>query len=167
MATKPLVTHRRLLELLTYDPLTGLFRWRIRPSGRIGAGEIAGNINPEGYRSMSLDRRFYKAHRLAWFYVHGVWPPEQLDHINRQRDDNRIANLRLATNQQNNANSVRQRNNTSGFKGVYFHKQKWRAMIGISGKRVHIGFFSTPEIAHAAYLEKSREVFGDFSHDGK
>lgn len=167
MAGEPLITDSRLRELLDYDPETGVFRWRVA-AGKALAGLIAGSINAKGYRRITLDGRTYRAHRLAWRYMHGMWPTNQIDHINRVRDDNRLVNLRSATDQQNKANARRRNYNKSGFKGVYLDRrtQQWRAQTALSGKNIHIGYFPTAEAAHSAYVAKTKELFGEFAHEG-
>lgn len=100
------LTHARLLELLHYDPDFGEFRNRVR-RGQIGlAGFRTASEHGRGYRTLKVDGRKYLAHRLAWFYVHGEWPPRglEIDHVNRVRDDNRISNLRVVTRSENNRN---------------------------------------------------------------
>jgi HNH endonuclease len=92
-----IITRTRLKEFLHYDPETGVFTWLVKPCRNILAGSIAGNVMNEGYVMVKIDRKNYKAHRLAWLYVHGTFPPDQLDHINRGRADNRLCNLRLST----------------------------------------------------------------------
>lgn len=118
-----------------------------------------------GYRSISIDDRDYLAHRLAWLYVHGKWPPHQLDHINMDRADNRMCNLRQADNAENNCNRPLQSNNTSGFKGVSFHKQtrKWKASLKVRGKDIHLGLFDEAEAAAAAYRLAAQKHFGEFA----
>lgn len=161
-----MITQERLSELLSYEPDTGIFRWRVMRrsfGGRVKPGAIAGTPHPKGYTRIRLDQRNYYAHRLAWFYVHGSFPKE-IDHINGDRTDNRIANLRSCTRTQNNANSKIRRNSASGFKGVSWNTQhqKWMAILTKHSKRFHLGFYDTPEDAHKAYCEAAREHFEDF-----
>ena len=157
------LTQERLKELLTYDPDTGVFRWRTR-RGSSGAGKTAGSDNGKGYIVIRIDRRIYKAHRLAWLHELGRFPPADLDHINGQKGDNRIANLREATRSQNQANLGAPRNNTSGVKGVFWdkHAGKWVAQIRQGGRK-HLGCFSDKSEAKAAYEKAARELFGDFA----
>ena len=136
------LTAARLRELLSYDPNTGIFCWQVsRGSGKRGLR--AGRKNDEGYIEISIDSRFYKAHRLAWLYVHGCWPAEQMDHRNGVRTDNRIANLREATHAENQQNKAIHRNNTSGHPGVYWNKQsrKWQVQMRNAGRFLHLGYF--------------------------
>ena len=110
------------------------------------------------YRRIQLDGRKYKAHRLAWLYLFGEWPKGQIDHINRNSLDNRIANLRDVSQSENQHNRPEQANNTSGVKGVHWHKQKmrWQAAIRINGKLIHLGLFGTKE--EAAYARFHAEL---------
>jgi len=161
------VTFERVRELLDYDPATGAFTWRVAPSRSVKAGSRAGRINGHGYRRIKIDRRLYQASRLAWLYMTGAWPAGEIDHINRIRDDERIANLREATRREQEGNKGLQANNTSGNRGVYWHTQKWRwaAQIYTSGRNRHLGLFATKEDAAAAYDAAAREHFGEFFND--
>lgn len=156
-----MLTAERLRELLYYDPETGVFMWLMRTNRRIQVGDVAGSFDKAaGYVHIRLDGKLYKAHRLAWLWVYGVWPVDQIDHINTVRHDNRIANLREASNQLNGENRRRVRSdNKSGFLGVGFDTKTERlyARIQINGKSKHLGRFETPELAHAAYLAAKRE----------
>ncbi len=139
----------RLRAVTSYDPATGLFRWRgLRQRPDLN-GRIAGNHNQSGYWNICFEGKLYKAHRLAWLYVHGEWPKRRLDHENGNTIDNRIENLRLATHSQNIANSRLRRDSTSGFKGVSFYKaeQKWGAYINKNKKRYFLGLFLSPQAA--------------------
>lgn len=150
----------RLKELFCYDPDTGIFTRRISTNTHNKAGEVAGCRQSTGYINIGADKRFYKAHRLAWLYVYGDWPDGFIDHINGVRDDNRIANLRIATNAENAQNQRKPRtNNKSGFLGVHFQPKKklYAACIMIDGKSRTIGRFKKAEDAHQAYLEAKRK----------
>lgn len=106
------------------------------------------------------------AHRLAWLYIYGEWPIDQLDHINRNTSDNRIENLREATQSQNNANrSANKSKKYSPLKGVSFYpdSKRWTASIRINNKNRHLGCFDTAEEAHAAYVAEADQVFGEFA----
>ena len=134
-----MITQVRLQELLSYDPETGIFRWKVDRNGNAKKGEVAGSIASDGYRAIRIDGRHYFAHRLAWFFVHGMWPADQIDHLNGRRADNRLANLREATNRENQQNLRRARSGSrSGLLGVSWHGQKgrWRAEIRYNGKPV-------------------------------
>lgn len=158
---KKTLTQERLKGLLHYDPETGVFRWKVS-RGSAKARTVAGYVNEQGYLRMVIDRKWYLAHRLAWFYTHGVWPEFDIDHRNHITTDNRIVNLREATRSENCTNQVRAKsNNKSGFLGVSKHKHTgyWCASIQLKGKRAGvIGYFNTPEEAHAAYLNAKRKL---------
>ena len=154
------LTQERLQELLHYDPETGIFT-NLKSRGRVKIGSVAGSKNPNGYIYIAIDSKKYRAHRLAWLYVHGNFPEKCLDHINEVKDDNRIVNLRLATNLENHQNQSSPRtNNTSGFNGVGWHKfsGKWLARIMANGKHKHLGYFDTAEEASAVYLAAKRKL---------
>lgn len=175
-----LLTQELLRQLLDYDPVTGLFRWKPRSKERFSAasswlmwnkryaGTLAGGVSKKGYVLIRVEHTRYPAHRLAWLYVHGAWPVDQIDHINLSKKDNRIANLRECTMSQNKANSALSSNNTSGFKGVAWCKnlKKWRAYLRFSGKRISLGYYHTPSDAHAAYCKAATEYFGEFARHG-
>lgn len=158
-----MLTQQRLKELFNYDPETGRF---IRLVGRSGpgarAGDVAGCDNGQGYIRIYVDGKGYKAHRLAWLYVYGDLPAE-IDHVNCDRSDNRIGNLRPATRKQNRSNCAAYRNNTSGYKGVSACGEKWRAQIQSGGKKKALGLFRTPEEAHEAYVAAAKEWHGQFA----
>lgn len=164
-ANQSLVSHNRLIELLSYDPINGLFFWK-KLNGKSHSdllGSQAGYISTgDGRRRIRLERRSYLSSRLAWFYVHGVWPDQEIDHINMVKSDDRISNLRPASSTQNKINRVTE--NKIGFTGVWYSEKtkKYNAHLKINKKKVHLGSFPTAEAAHAAYLLKATEVHGDF-----
>lgn len=147
--SKTNLTPERLRELLHYNPNTGIFTWKVRRNQRATAGSEAGHREAKGYVSICIDGNDFKAHRLAWLYVHGCWPKNQIDHKNQAKHDNRIDNLRDATQSENLANTNLRTTNTSGFKGVHFDTRagKWRAQICVDGKRVNLGSFESMEDA--------------------
>ncbi len=148
------LTQGRLKEVLHYDPETGFFTWRIK-AGRCSAGAMANSLNAAGYIQISIDGGRHYGHRLAILYVTGIWPSEQVDHINGIKGDNRWVNLRQVSPSENNHNIGRlPRHNTSGFLGVHFHKAMGRylASITVNNKQCVIGYYGTPELAHAAYM---------------
>jgi hypothetical protein len=158
------MTQETLKSILHYDPITGVFRWRF--GGRSHAGKkqpwsVAGTPHNMGYISIAVSRNRYLAHRLAWMYTHGEWPKQYIDHINGDRSDNRIENLRDVSHQANCENKrAVGKQNTSGFLGAGWRedRQKWRGIITINGKQKHLGFFDTAEAAHKAYLTAKREL---------
>lgn len=165
-----MLTVDRLRELLNYDPQTGMFVW-LRPHGTVKIGDEAGCVQKSrpglSYRSISIGRRLYKAHRLAWLYVHGEWPPcgMEIDHADGDGLNNRLSNLRPATVSQNQANARHRVNSASGRKGVCWNKRdrKWQARIRINGYRVHLGNFDDPETAAAAYRTAALAHFKEFA----
>ena len=145
------LTTDRLREVLSYDPETGLFHWKISTS-QLKAGAIAGCPTSKGYIRIKIDRHTYAAHRLAWLYVYGVWPAKQLDHRYGVRDDNRIGELREATNAENAQNRKLRRDNKSGHQGVTWspRERRWKASIKSLGENRNLGSFATLEEAVAA-----------------
>ena len=137
------LTHKRLREVLKYDPETGVFVWLKNMSSMVKKGNVAGSIYGDGYRIIKIDGNRYKASRLAWFYMEGYFPENQIDHINRIRNDDRWKNLRHVSHQCNSRNHNTLKNNTSGITGVCWHKkyQKWYADIKTTDKRVFLGLF--------------------------
>jgi hypothetical protein len=148
------ITAETLRALLAYNPETGEFRWRVNRKG-IQMGDVAGCVNSSGYTRIKVNGMEFVAHRLAWLYTHGTWPDHQIDHINGDKRDNRIKNLRDVSRSVNLQNQTRaRRGSTSGLLGVSWHKHKeqWETKIMIDKRSQHIGYFHTPEAAHAAYL---------------
>lgn len=158
-----------LKETLHYHPCSGLFFKLSSPS------IAAGRPHPKGYIQITLEGKSFLAHRLAWVYVNGYWPENQIDHINCIKTDNRIENLREATNSENHMNKPIQSNNKSGFKGVHYavNNSKWVAYIQIPkghkdiGKRttnrIHLGSFLTKDEAVKARLEAESLYHKDFA----
>jgi hypothetical protein len=160
-----MLDRKRLLELLHYEPETGVFTRLVRTAQCMRVGDVAGRTDTWGYRQIGVDGRKHLAHRLAWLYVTGEWPAEQIDHVNGDRSDNRIVNLRLATGSQNQANMRKRGDNTSGYKGVAWNAKcrKWQAYIGVNGRRHHLGLFNDPAEAHAAYISAAQGHFGEYA----
>ena len=150
------LSQERLRELLDYDLLSGVFKWKVSTARRIKVGDVAGSPKRFGHLQIMVDGRFYKAHRLAWLYVHGRWPVEQIDHINGMPSDNRITNLREVTCAENQQN---QRSKPNKLLGVSWHTKsnKWQARILVHGVLKHLGVFVTPKEAHVAYVAAKHE----------
>lgn len=163
-------TQERLKEALNYCKETGLFTWKEPRRGRMFLS-VAGNIDSStGYRRISLDDRSYYAAKLAWLYTFGEYPECVVDHINGIKDDDRIVNLRLATQSKNIANCGMFAHNTSGYKGVYYYKSRaekgwapWWAYISYNGKRKSLGYFNSKEDAAEVRRNAEIEFFGEFS----
>ena len=150
---RPELTAEKLRELLHYDHETGIFTRKVRTSSKTSAGDVAGYLcETHGYWFIGLLGQRYRAHRLAWLYVYGTWPKDQLDHVNRIRTDNRICNLREATHTQNARNMSKASNNTSGHPGVHWRsdRSKWWALIESDGQKHYLGCYNTIEDAVAA-----------------
>lgn len=146
-----MLTQARIRELLHYCPESGVFT-NIKARKKVVVGSVAGYLNNHGYVVIMVDGKQYRAHRLAWLYIHGTFPPNQIDHINMVKTDNRICNLRMATHSENQQNRPIQCNNTSGHIGVSWHKrdQKWMAYIKRDGKSIFLGRFKYINEAIAA-----------------
>ncbi len=159
------MTAEKARELVEYDPETGKFYWRNRVS-KMRCGSEAGYANPRGYRQISFQGKRYLAHRLAWLISYGRWPREQIDHINGNPSDNRLCNLREASQTQNNCNK-RRRDNSSGFKGVSFSKRRrlWVAVITVNKKAMYLGAKTTPEEAYQLYVAAALRFQGRFSSE--
>ena len=161
-----LITLDELYELVDYDPVGGVFKWHVSRKG-VNAGDVIGSSQNRGYMRMMVRRRSYLLHRLAWFYVHGKWPNADIDHINGDRTDNRICNLREATRAQNLQNrTAASRSNKSGFLGVSANKNRWSSRIYLNGQLQYLGTFDTPEEARAAYLA-AKPTYHSFSNPNR
>lgn len=150
------MTRDELLNILHYEPSTGIFKWKAY-IGHIVPGKIAGSLSDQGYIRIGVSKKDYKAHRLAWLYMTGNFPLVEIDHINRNRSDNRWENLRLATAKQNRENLSTRSDNTSGFRGVAWcrFRQKWHAQICHNGKTINLGRFN--DFFEAMCARKSAE----------
>lgn len=153
-----MITQERLKEKLTYSPDTGDFHW-------IKSGKKAGTLTLCKYWQIAIDGKTYLAHRLAFLYMTGKFPKEEVDHINMDKIDNRWCNMREATHVENGRNRRITSNNTSGFRGVYFDRGRsppWRASTSVNGKYKYIGRFKTPELAYMAFTKFAQETYGEF-----
>ena len=157
---------KTLRELLDYDPDTGVFLWKISRSNRVKVGDVAGRTNNTGYKDISIDSRRYLQHRLAWLYETGAWPVAEIDHINGQKGDNRLANLREATRSENLYNRKKPPRNTSGLKGVCWRadRKKWFAQLRVNGNQINIGCYDTREEAYSAYLTVANQYHREFAN---
>jgi hypothetical protein len=159
------LTFERLHEVLHYDPDTGVWTWLARMSSRAPKGARAGSVHRTGYRHIRIDGERHRAHRLAFFYMTGSWPANEVDHKNVVPGDDRWVNLREATASQNQANRKLSRANTSGRKGVSWSKikQRWVAHIQVRGRQKNLGAFDSLEEACATYSAAAADGFGDFA----
>lgn len=162
MGTREL-TQNRLRQLVSYDPSTGDIRW-LHDGHLRKAGDLAGWTS-KGYRSVRIDGRTYMHHRLAWLYVYGRFSNVEIDHIDMNKSNNEICNLREATKSDNKGNTRPSRANKTGVKGVHFHTEsgKYRAAIKRGGKLFSIGRFSSIDEAKKAYDAASIAIFKEFS----
>lgn len=145
-------------KALSYDPDTGVILW-VSPTGRrVKAGDVAGSVDARGYRYIRVLGRLVAAHRIAWAMSHGKWPAGQIDHVNRNKGDNRIENLRECSPAENQQNMGLRSDNTSGSQGVSFHRQtgKWRAYITTHGVHMYLGLFRDKGEAIEARVKAKR-----------
>jgi len=182
--TKDLPSPELLRKLLRYEPETGRLFWRERTTdmfSKTGCGSQRGNAarwnsryalkdaltvkQRDGYFQGIILGRSYLAHRVIWAVHFGSWPSQQIDHINGNRADNRIENLREVSSSENSQNSKKRKDNTSGFKGVSFDTRsgRWQAQIMKQGKSFHLGFYNAPEEASKAYIAASNRLHGEFA----
>jgi hypothetical protein len=159
-----LINVKDISSYLDYDLKTGIFVWKVKTKTS-NSGDVAGNANWRGYVSIWIAGKQYYAHRLAWAFCNGSWPIGDIDHINEDKSDNRISNLRVASRSENMFNRSCNKNNTSGMKGVVFCKatNRWRAQMMVNKKSVNIGRFKTKEAAANAYMFKAKEIMGEFA----
>lgn len=159
------ITAERLRELLEYSPETGLFVWKKFTNGRVLVGSKAGCIVKKRYATICIDEKTYLAHRLAWLYVHGEWPKGWIDHINRDKRDNRIENLRDVTPSQSAWNRAGDKGRSLP-KGVYKKKYGFESWIMRSGKNHYLGHFRTEAEAVAVRVAAASELHGAFAYRG-
>jgi hypothetical protein len=147
-------------ELWSYNPETGELRWRVRAALNVKIGAVAGTlISNRRYWAVRVKRKPYAAQKVIWLIVTGKWPKGLVDHIDGNGLNNAWSNLREATSQQNSGNRRREKIHSTGFKGVYARYGKFRAKF----RGQEIGYFDTPEAAHAAYAAASTAYFGEYS----
>ncbi len=172
-ATRRDLSQKEVRLLLDYCPETGKLIWRTRLGDDLQtisfnerfAGKEAGALTPQGYRSLKIHNQGYRAHRIIWVWMTGDWPPDSVDHVDRDKSNNKWSNLRLATKSDNGANIGCRRHNKLGIKGVRLKPSgNYQAQIKKNGKCHHLGHFSTAEQAHQAYLAAARKMHGAFAH---
>jgi hypothetical protein len=159
------INRERLIQLVLYDPITGRFVWRYSIRGHIKQGYEAGCLDQRGYWVLSLDGNHYLAHRVAWFWVYNEWPKGEIGHINLERSDNRIDNLRDVSHSINQHNGRPYKNNKSKLKGVTYlkAKKKWMAQIQRDKKHFYLGLYKTAQKAHCAYCRAAEKHYGKFA----
>jgi hypothetical protein len=159
------LTHELVREILDYDTMTGHFTWKKKISSKTVVGSRAGGeARPNDYRYVTLLKKRVLEHRLAWFWVHGVWPPEFIDHKNLNKTDNRIDNLRLASVVENACNAGAHRDNRSGTKGIWQKPDgSWCGLITFNKKRHYLGVFAHKTEAAAAYRVAANRLHGKFA----
>jgi len=156
---------RELLKVYSYDPCTGLFTRILKTHHQNNVGDIVGfNAKPNRYVVIRINKKNYNAHRVAWLLMTGEWPKDQIDHINRKRNDNRFTNLRECTPMQNSRNAVTGANNRSGYKSVHWRAtpRKWLASITFKGKLIDLGLFECRHEAARAYNKKAKELDSEY-----
>ena len=176
MAKGSLPQASELKDIFNYDESSGKLYWRPRPIGsfkdahhgaiwnkRFAGKEALISVSLKGYLYGSINGAKIRAHQVVWAIMNGEWASLPIDHINAIRTDNRIENLRVATNSQNQFNRGKQRNNTSGYKGVFLQKGRWMAKIGYMGRPIVIGYFASKEDAYKAYCEEALRLHGEFA----
>lgn len=162
-----MITQNELKEVLNYDEYTGIFTWKkVKKYSNKSVGDVAGGLSL-GYVVIKVGGKLYKAHRLAWLYVYGNFPEQQIDHINGNEQDNRLCNLREANQSQNNYNRKLQKNNTSGVKGVVFNKmcKKWQVQLKINKELKWFGLFEDFELAALVANEARNKYHKEFLRD--
>lgn len=155
MSTK--LTQARLKELLHYDPETGVFTWRVK-KGRAEAGSAAGTRHNAGYTTLKIDGVKYLRHRCVWLYEYGRWPREEVDHVNGDRGNDTLENLRECSSAENKQNIPLHGRRPGRLLGAVLTRGRWRATIRIRGQAVCVGHFDTPEEAHKAYLAAKEKL---------
>jgi len=162
------LTHDKVKELFDYNPNCGILRWKISLSNNVKAGDVAGTIGSQGYLRVAIDGKTYQNHRIIYLWWYGFLP-EFVDHIDTVKINNFISNLRECTISQNGWNSKISSDNTSGVKGVTWHKgsKKWQAQIQVNKKSLYLGVFNNIESAELIVKNKRSEIHGEFCNHGE
>lgn len=162
-----MITVQELREKFHYSPKTGSLTWRARKYSRgykgVLPGKEVGWPSVAGYMKVCINYKHYFLHRIIWALVYGEFPRGQIDHIDGDKANNRITNLREADPSQNCANRKLHSNNRHGMKGVTPSYGRWTARVAFRGKRHHIGTFDTQQEAYAAYLNHAEKIHGEFA----
>lgn len=162
------ITREELMQRLSYDGATGIFTWR-ETKWDHAVGDVAGYNDGRGYVRIVMNGCAFPAHRLAWLYTYSEWPPDQIDHINGARSDNRICNLRTATSAQNNAAKGLTSQNKSGYKGVSWNikKKRWQVYIRVNGKNKFLGHYDDAKTGGKVYAVAANAYHGPFANMGR
>jgi hypothetical protein len=164
------ITATQIRDILNYDPETGKFTWKKKISSKVVIGRVAGTNVQNGYSGISIYNKRYYSHRLAWLHFYGLFPDGLIDHIDGDKQNNSIANLRSATPSENSQNTRMRCDNTVGMKGVSYSTvtpgRPFRAYVCRDGKRLWLGYFRTAGEAQAAYWDAARGLFGEFANKG-
>jgi len=163
---KPLPPIEELREFLHYEHDTGLLRWKVNVGKKIKANSVAGSLRSQGYIDVKINHEIFKAHRLAWALYYNQDPGGmQIDHIDQNKSNNKIVNLRLANHVSNGANAGPRKNNKLGVKGVHYERSKFKALIIKNAKKYHLGCYDTMEEASNVYCAAAEELYGKFAHE--
>lgn len=160
-----MITRKQLMSTLDYNPSTGILTWKIHPSRAVKAGDKVTNTSSHGYIRVKIQGREYLAHRLIWLYVYG-YLPKCIDHIDRNRSNNKLANLREATYQNNSHNMGPRKKGSSKYKGVCWCKRRsrWQAEITIRGYCKYLGHYKVEQDAALAYNKAAKRFHGKFAY---
>lgn len=158
------IEFEKVNELLNYNPENGKLQWKKFRAANAQVGDIAGFVGRDGYVRVKILGRSILAHRIAWLLFYKKQPENEIDHINGDRSDNKISNLRSCDRRQNSRNTATRSDNECGIKGVGYHKPsgKWRARIYVDGKSKFIGNFLSKHEAKKAYEAAAKSIYGDF-----
>lgn len=154
----------KIEDCISLDPKSGNLAWRVRVNNSVKVGDNIGTKHNKGYKFFRLNKTFDFNHRVVWYLAHGEWPLGEIDHINGDKSDNRLENLRDVTHRQNMWNKASQKA-TSVYKGVHWHKgsSKWRATLWTGASKVHLGLFQDEKEAAFAYDHAARVFFGEYA----
>jgi len=157
-----------IVEYFSYDAESGIILWKKNPGKRNLLNKEAGSLRPDGYRHIAINGKCVLSHRVAWFLHYNCWPEKYIDHIDGNKINNNIKNLREADVFENAYNSLTPKNNTSGVKNVYWNKQKskWMARINLKGKCKFIGLFDDLDLAELAVMEAREKLHGKYFNHG-
>ena len=162
------LTKNLLDRLFIYDPKTGLVTRKVRTSNNVNIGDVVGSAHNMGYLTVQINKKVYLLHRIIWFMVYGKFPENDIDHINGDRSDNRLSNLRDVCHKENLKNKRRQKNNKSGVVGVGWYNKlgKWKACIMVDGRTIHLGYFYKKSKAIKARKDAEKE-YGFHENHGR